>query len=122
MSISIVWIDREHAKLFQLSNEKMERKHLESRHQDHHTHRLDNLDQNDYGQAFFSQVVAELADPLKILILGPGVGKHHFQNYLTEHWPLFAKRVVGCEAVDHPTDPQIAALAKKFFGTTLRQG
>jgi stalled ribosome rescue protein Dom34 len=115
MSIFVIWVDREHAKLFQFSNEKMERKTLQARHHDHHTHQHDQLDQKQQESAFFSLVVESLSEASRILILGPGVAKHHFQTYLMEHQPALAKKIVGCETVDHPTDPQIVALARKFF-------
>ena len=44
-SIFVIWIDREHAKLFQFSEQKMERKDISATHNGHHTPRLD--------QAFF---------------------------------------------------------------------
>ena len=119
MSIFVIWVDREHAKLFQFSNEKMERKHLQARHQDHHTHPVDDLDLKRRETKFFSEVTPHLSEATRILILGPGVAKHHFQNYLIEHFPILAKKVVGCENVDHPTDPQIAALARKFFNLSM---
>lgn len=119
MSIYVVWVDREHAKLFQFSQEKMERKSFQARHFDHHTHRLDGLDQRRQEAAFFSDVVSHLSEAAKLLILGPGVAKHHFQNYLGEHFPILAKKVVACETVDHPTDPQIAAIARKFFNRVV---
>ena len=115
MSIFVIWVDRDHAKLFQFSNEKMERINLHASHQDHHTHRLDQIDQKQQDNSFFSEVAARLSEATRILILGPGVAKHHFQNYLTEHLPALAKKIAGCETVDHPTDSQIAALARKFF-------
>lgn len=115
MSIFVIWIDHEQAKLFHLSHEKMERSHLRSRHQDHHTHRMTALDQEQNEHPFFSEVVQHFnGDSSKILILGPGVAKHHFLNFLQEHHPGLARKVAGCETVDHPTDLQIAALARKF--------
>lgn len=115
MSSFVIWIDREHAKIFHFSNEKMERKNFKSKHAEHHTHRMEQAEHQRQEQAFFSEIVTSLRDAAHILILGPGVSKHHFQNYLMEHLPLLAKRIVGCEPVDHPTDPQIAAYARKFF-------
>lgn len=123
MSIFVIWVDREHARIFQFSNEKMERKHLQARHQDHHTHPFDGIDQKKQESEFFTEVITHLAIPevesTRILILGPGVAKHHFQNFLNEHQPALAKKVVGCETVDHPTDAQIAALARKFFNLEM---
>ena len=113
MSFFAVWIDRETAKLFQVSLEKMERQTIHFRYSDHHTHSLDELDRKQQERRFFSEVVEKLGPAENILILGPGVAKHHFQNFLIEHYPSLARKVVGCETVDHPTDSQIAAMAKK---------
>ena len=115
MSALVIWIDREHAKLFQFSEEKMERKNLKSHHTDHHTHPFDQLDIKRQEHEFHSEIATHLNDCERILIVGPGVAKNHFQNFLTEHFPALARKVAGCETLDHPTDPQIAALARKFF-------
>ena len=118
-SIFVLWIDLKQAKIFQFSDEKMERRNLEASHTDHHTHRSDNLDRQQHERAFFVHLAEALKDASQLLILGPGVVKHHFQSFLIEHCPVLAKRVVGCETVDHPTDPQIAALARKFFNVPI---
>ena len=114
-SIFVIWLDRDEARIFQFSQDKMERKNLHARHTDHHTHQADQLDQAQRDKHFYGEVVEKLAGAAQILILGPGVAKHHFQTYLSEHQPALAKKIVGCETTDHPTDHQIAALAKKFF-------
>ncbi len=93
----------------------MERKNLHSGYIDHHTHRLDQLDHAQKERALFDDVAKELTNAAQILILGPGVAKYHFQTHLIEQYPALAKKVVGCETVDHPTDPQIAEFAQKFF-------
>lgn len=115
MSVSVVWIDREHAKIFQISQEKMERKTIRSKHVEHHTHSIEDLDRMRFERVFFSDVAKSIEDASSILILGPGLAKHQFQTHLIEHHPLLAKRIAGCETVDHPTDAQIAAMAQSFF-------
>ena len=118
MTCFIVWMDRENAKVFHFSREKMERKTLKSHSHDHHTHRMDNRDAERMEKKLFQEVAEELSSNSQILILGPGVAKHHFQNYLNEHHPILAKKVVACETVDHPSDSQIAAQAMRFFTGT----
>jgi hypothetical protein len=41
-------------------------------------------------------------------------------RYLREHNHLLEARVVGVETVDHPTDGQLVAHAKKYFGVIDR--
>lgn len=115
MKLSIVWIDREHAKIFHFSDEKMERKKLSASHIDHHSHKRDAIDQSQEEKKLFLEALKELTDSMRILIIGPGVAKHHFRAFLTEHHPMVAKNISGMETVDHPSDGQIAALAKKHF-------
>jgi stalled ribosome rescue protein Dom34 len=115
MSMIAIWIDRNHAKIFQFSEEKMERQNLSARHTDHHTHRPDELDYTQRDRKFFGELAQHLGTASQLLILGPGMAKHHFQNYLREHAPLVARNVIGCETVDHPTDPQIAEVARRCF-------
>jgi stalled ribosome rescue protein Dom34 len=115
MSCFAVWIDRTHAKIFQFSREKMERKNLGTGAPDHHTHAWGNEDNEHLEKKLFQEVAYELSSADQILILGPGVAKHHFQNFLNEHHPLLAKKMIGCETVDHPSDPQIAAYVSKYF-------
>ena len=121
MSVFVVWIDREHARIFEISSEKMERKTIKAHHGDHHTHRLDSIDQKNQEWHFFQEVANFLGKADRLLILGPGVAKYHFRSYLGEHTPVLAKKLVGCETVDHPTDNQIAAYAKNFFDLSVEQ-
>jgi stalled ribosome rescue protein Dom34 len=118
MALIALWIDREHAKFFTFSQERMERTHLDARHMEHHNHAKDHNDASRWENKFFADVANRLREASQVLILGPGMAKHHFRTYLMEHVPLVAKAVVGCETVSHPTDPQIAAMASRFF--TLR--
>jgi stalled ribosome rescue protein Dom34 len=115
MSAFVVWLDREHARVFEFSSSKMERRNLTARHAEHHTHELDQLDRQTWEKAYFTDLTALLTGASRLLLVGPGLAKHHFQNYLSEHFPLLSKRVVGCEVVDHPTDGEIAAMARKVF-------
>jgi len=47
-----------------------------------------------------------------------GLAKDHFKTHLeTHHTAGLAKRIIGMEVVDHPTDNQILAASRKFFKT-----
>jgi stalled ribosome rescue protein Dom34 len=111
----VVWMDREQSKLFHFSEEKMERSYVHPHQHLHHTHALDQFDKRAQERKLYIEIIQHLSDASRLLIIGPGVAKYHFQNYLTEHFPALAKRIVACETTDHPTDGQIAALAKRLF-------
>lgn len=112
-SLCVIWLDHEHAKLFHFSEEHMERETVRATRVDHHTHRLDGDEKN--HPVMYDEIAAKLEQASRILILGPGLAKTHFQNRLLEKHPAIAKKVVGCETSDHPTDHQIAAYAMKYF-------
>ncbi len=113
MMAAVVWLDLEKAKLFLISEEKMKRETFKAKRVDHHTHRREN-DEKDCV-VMYEEVISHLNRLNKILILGPGVAKHHFLKRLEERHPQLAKNVVGCEVSDHPTDQQIAAYAAQYF-------
>jgi stalled ribosome rescue protein Dom34 len=115
MNVAVVWIDREHAQLYLLSNDKMERRKFEHHHKENHRHARDAAVKNREEHGLFQEVGNALEGADKILILGPGVAKHHFRNYMTEQKPMLARKIAGVETVDHPSDGQIAAMARKFY-------
>ncbi|MGZ3695301.1 MAG: eRF1 domain 2 [Bdellovibrionota bacterium] len=115
MKFSIIWIDREHARIFHFSEESMERKRIRTGHTDHHTHRKEGIAAQKDEKALFIEAKDELASSDRVLIVGPSMAKHHFQTFLMEHYPALAKKVVGLETVDHPSDGQIAAIAKTYI-------
>ncbi len=115
MANFVVFIDLEHAKIFELHGEQVE-SHLIHRHEIRH-HSGVEKEQNNHKNAdkFFHGVATHLKVAHELLILGPGLAKTHFKDHLEKHDPEIGKKVVGVETVDHPTDGQMVALAKKFF-------
>ena len=50
-----------------------------------------------------------------ILLTGPGQAKTELSNYARDHRPELLPRISGVEALDHPSDKALVALARKFF-------
>lgn len=65
--------------------------------------------------AYYHGVVEALAGAKEILVVGPGQAKVHLIKHIHAHDPLLADKVVGVETVDHPTDGQLVAYARKYF-------
>jgi hypothetical protein len=60
-------------------------------------------------------VVQALDGAHEILIVGPSQAKLRLiQHMQAHHAEMFAK-VIGVETVDHPTDGQLVAYARKYF-------
>ena len=55
-----------------------------------------------------------------ILIVGPSSAKTELSQYMKDHAPLVAAKVVGIESVDHPTGGQLVAMARQHFRATDR--
>jgi stalled ribosome rescue protein Dom34 len=111
----VVWIDHReaHVLFFEGANEFIGSNTT-------HTHLHHKANEIGSGNApedrkFFDAVVISVADINEVLLVGPGSGKNDFVKYVREHYPALAKRIVGSETVDHPTDPQVVAYAKKYF-------
>ncbi len=65
--------------------------------------------------AFLEEIAEALAPYKAILIAGPGTARAELAGYLGEHHPVLAKRIWGIEPMDHPTEPQIIAAARKYL-------
>lgn len=112
MASYAIWIDTEHAKVFKfIAGEKTHVDQKELKRHGHH-HGQDHKDE----EKFYHEVSGVVKDANELLIVGPGVGKTHFHNHLTKHnHANLAKAIVGVESMDHMTDGQILAAARKFF-------
>lgn len=64
---------------------------------------------------YFDEIVAAVGTAVEVLIVGPGNAKTAFHKDLQQRHAQVAKRVVGVESVDHPSDNQLLAFAKQYF-------
>jgi len=64
---------------------------------------------------YFDDIAQAISDSQEILVVGPGFEKLVFMKYLLKHHPVVAEKVLSVETVDHPTDNQLVAFAKKYF-------
>ena len=115
MTDYVIWLDSEKAHIFALRTSGVEKTHIEKRTADHHTHsKRDNPQQGE--DHFFHQVAGMIKDADKVLLMGPGLAKNHFKTHLEKHHHgALAKKIVGVENCDHPTDHQVLADSRKFF-------
>ncbi len=116
MSAFVVWMDSTTAKIFHIVGQDVVTTKAFRHDRDHHTHNKVDAKQKDNPRFF-----AEVADHLKtvsdrVLLVGPGTAKNHFVTFLEDHHNKeLANRIIGTEAMDHPTDNQIVAYARKYF-------
>jgi stalled ribosome rescue protein Dom34 len=66
-------------------------------------------------QHFYHEVVEAMSGAKEVLIVGPGQAKLELIKHIHAHDPKVADQVVGVETVDHPSDAQVVAFARKYF-------
>jgi stalled ribosome rescue protein Dom34 len=108
---AVVRIDRQTAEILQFDAE-----HVEAQKVKAHTH---HTAQHGSGvrteHEFFGQVCDALAGVPEVLVAGSKTAQSDFRHYVEKHRAELAPHLVGYETVDHPTPPQLVALARKYF-------
>ncbi len=67
------------------------------------------------GQDYFEQVAKALEGVHEVLLAGPARTKDEFHDYCKSKTRQLDKAIVGVVTTDHPTDPQVVALARRYF-------
>jgi hypothetical protein len=68
---------------------------------------------------FFGDVCDALAGVQQVLVTGSHTATADFKHYAEKHRPAFAPQIIGYEVVDHPTENQLVAMARKVFDKHL---
>jgi stalled ribosome rescue protein Dom34 len=110
----VVWTDHSEARIFELTDGEL-RAHTVKAHPHGHSPRTFASGHLPEDKDFYRSVVGELAQAKEILVVGPATAKLDLLRFAHEHAPDVEKRVLGVETVDHPTDGQLLAYAKKYF-------
>jgi hypothetical protein len=115
---ALVWIDHREAKIFHFDAETSDNVTVHNSHAHQHLHHKANA--GDSGHApidkeYLGRVAAQLAAAGAILIVGPGSAKMELRTHIEHHHPKIAAKVSAVESIDHPTDGQLLAHARKFF-------
>lgn len=118
MTDYVIWLDSEKAQIFALKSSGIQKQHVEKKTLDHHTHNKKDHNGNLDPEHFFRNLADKIKDAQQLLILGPGLAKNHFKTHLESNCATgLAKKIIGMEDSDHPTDNQILATARQFFKT-----
>ena len=108
---AVAFVDHQSAQVLQFGSEQVaERKVHAHRHftpQHHSGVRSEH--------EFFGEVCDALDGIAEVLVTGGHTGLADFRHYVDKHRPQTAARIVGYEVVDHPTENQLVALARKHF-------
>lgn len=110
MAMTVVWLNHEMAKLFHISEERMQRENL----------RLNPLNDTPHP---YGALATRLEGKKKILILSPVAESLHckdlLHDFLKKHHPQIARSVIAVENLDQPSDHQIATKALAYFSKSV---
>ena len=115
---AIVWIDHREAKIFHFNKDEADKLVLKPDHPTRHIHHHANTLGSGHAktsEAYLHEVAQAVADAGAILITGPSGAKSELMQHMKKHDPETAKRVAAVETVDHPSDGQLVAHARKYF-------
>jgi stalled ribosome rescue protein Dom34 len=115
---AVIWIDHHEARVFHFGPTDVEKLVLHPDHPTRHIHHKSNTigsghDSLDNG--FLHAVAEAIADAGAVLVTGPANAKTELVKHIQHHDPKLMKLILGVETVDHPSDPQLVAFARKFF-------
>jgi len=116
---AVVWIDHKEARVTHFNDTEADQLVLHSTHRPgkiHHKHGPSGSSGHEPEDANYLHAVAEaLKGSAEILVVGPGAEKNELIKHLEHHDKAIAACVVAVQTVDHPTDGQVLALARKYF-------
>ena len=69
---------------------------------------------------YLGAVAESVSDAGSVLITGPAGAKTELVEFIRLKDPKLAKAIAGVETVDHPTDAQLVAYARKYLKATDR--
>ncbi len=64
---------------------------------------------------FYGQVCDALAGIAEVLVVGSSTSQADFRHYVDKPRPAVSGQIVGYEAIDKPTTPQLLAFARQYF-------
>lgn len=115
---AVIWIDHKEAHVMFLSEDASEAEIIKSKSTHAHLHHK----ANEIGSGkvaldskYLHSVTQAVKESKEILILGPGSAKLELIKHAHKHDAKLAEKIVGVETVDHPSDKEILAHARKFF-------
>jgi stalled ribosome rescue protein Dom34 len=120
---AVIWIDHHEARVFHFSATDVERLVLHPDHPTRHIHHKANSIGSGHASAdhdYLHAVAESVADAGAVLIAGPANAKTELVEHIRVHDPQLTRLIAGVETVDHPSDAQLVAHAKKYLVATDR--
>jgi len=115
---ALVWIDHHEAKIFHFNTTEADRVTVRSTHPHQHIHHKANARDSGHAPAdsgFLERVTQAIMHAGAVLIVGPANAKQELAGHIGRVHPSLLKCISAVEPLDHPSDAELLALARKFF-------
>ncbi len=115
---AVVWIDHHEARIYEFNASEVARTTVHSSHPHQHIHHKANAGDSGHApvdEGFLEGVTRAVMAAGAILITGPANAKTELAGYIRREHPDVGKRISGVETLDHPSDGELVALARRFF-------
>lgn len=115
----VVWLDHSEAHIIAFNRESAEHPVIvrAAQRNEHQHHRADSVGSGKAAEhpEYYEQIIAKIRHVPEWLVVGPANAKLGFTKHLHKQHANLEHRLVGLETVDHPSDGQLLAYAKKYF-------
>lgn len=120
----IVWLDHSDAHIIAFGRESADKTivvHAPERHEHQH-HKADAVGAGKAAEhpEYFDAIIDKIRGAKEWLIVGPSTAKLAFVKRVHKVHHDLEHHLVGVETVDHPTDGQLLAFARKYFAAADR--
>ncbi len=115
---AVVWIDHREAKVVFVDHDGTKEVIVHPEHERHHL-RSKAGSQDGYrataDHVFYQKVANDLVDVREFLVVGPAQAKMEFIKHLHRYDPRLFPRLSAIESMDHLTDGDLTAMARRYF-------
>lgn len=108
---AVVLVDHHTAQVLQFDADHVKSQKVKSH--THHTKQHGSSVRTEHE--FFGEVCDALAGVAEVMVTGSHTAQADFRHYVEKHRAPLAQHIVAWETVDHPSDNQLLALARKYF-------
>lgn len=115
---AVLWIDHHEARVIHFNADTAEEEHIRPDGAPHHLHVKAGSHSGTHIEdepKFYRDVAAALSDAHEVLVTGPSTAKAEFVKHVHKHAPHLMERIAGIETLDHVTDNQLLAEARRYF-------
>jgi hypothetical protein len=116
--LAVVWLDHSQAHVMHISPDDIEKSVIHPAHPHQHLHSRSGsvgAGRKNEDQAYYHSIAAALNGAQEILIVGPAQAKLQLVKHIHAHDHGLVDKIIGVETVDHPSDGQLVAYARKYF-------